>query len=248
MTELSVVIPAFDEATRLPSTVRAIDAFLATSPALLPAEIVIVDDGSTDDTLNLARSVPLTPHVALEGLRHQRNRGKGAAVRTGFAHSTGARVLLCDADLSTPIESIHDLLCDSRDDVVVIGSRAVNRSLILSPQPSYRDAMGRCFNLLVRLLVLPGIGDTQCGFKLFPGNRARALASVQRLSGFTYDVELLVLAVHWGMTIVERGVIWRHIEASRVLPIRHSAQMFRDLLRLALWRVFGALPDPPASR
>lgn len=242
---LSVVIPALDEAERLPSTLRSIDHFLATAPDLMPAEIVVVDDGSTDNTLGMVREVLLSSKVSLETLRHPYNRGKGAAVRTGFSHTTGSLVLLCDADLATPIEEVRDMTGIGRRDTVVIGSRAVNRTLIQTPQPRYRDLMGRCFNLLVRALVLPGIHDTQCGFKLFPGEAARALASVQRLDGFAFDVELLTVADRWGMEIVEHGVIWRHVEASRVLPSRHAAQMFRDVLRLATWRWSGLLPEPP---
>ncbi len=244
-TRLSVVIPALDEAARLPSTIRSIDGFLAVSPDLLPAEIVVVDDGSTDDTLGQIQKISLSDRVSLRTFRHPQNRGKGAAVRTGFSHSTGASVLLCDADLATPIEEIRGLAALSRPDTVVIGSRAVNRALIRNPQPRYRDFMGRGFNLLVRALVLPGVRDTQCGFKLFPGSTAHAMSSVQRLDGFAYDVELLALADQWGMTIIEHGVVWRHVEASRVLPGRHSAQMFCDLIRLAWWRWVGLPPERP---
>lgn len=244
---LSVVIPALNESRRLPSTLSSIYGFLATSPDLLPAEIIVVDDGSTDKTLDVAMGIPLAPNLVFDCLRHENNRGKGAAVRTGFEHASGELVLLCDADLATPIEAIRGMVGDRCPNTIVIGSRAIDRSLIQNPQPVYRDAMGRCFNLLVRWLVLPGIRDTQCGFKLFPGWAARALASVQRLSGFAYDVELLTLARHWGLSIVERGVVWRHVESSRVLPGRHSAQMFRDLVRLALWKRSGRLARPPGA-
>lgn len=105
--------------------------------------------------------------------------------------------------------------------------------------------MGRTFNLIVRMLGLSRIHDTQCGFKLFPGNLARSLAAVQRLDGFAFDVELLVIARSWGYPVHEVGVRWRHIEASRVLAVRHSAQMLRDLLRLWWWRTSGALPPAP---
>ena len=104
--------------------------------------------------------------------------------------------------------------------------------------------MGRTFNLLVRMLGLSNIHDTQCGFKLFPGSLARNLAAVQRLDGFAFDVELLVIARSWGYSIHEVGVHWRHIEASRVLAMRHSAQMLRDLLKLRWWRTFEPPPQP----
>ena len=133
----------------------------------------------------------------------------------------------------------------AEDGGVAIGSRAVQRRLIEVRQPRHRDLMGRTFNLVVRALGLSGIHDTQCGFKLFPGNLARGLATVQRLDGFAFDVELLVIARSWGYLIHEVGVRWRHIEASRVLAGRHSAQMLRDLLRLWWWRNIGTLPQPP---
>jgi dolichyl-phosphate beta-glucosyltransferase len=245
---LSIVIPALDEASRLPGSLRSIDRFLSAARDLLPAEIVVVDDGSTDDTLASARAVPLGPEIRMLTIRHRRNRGKGAAVRSGFARTSGEVVLLSDADLSAPIEETSRLIREGRSDTVVIGSRALDRSLIRTPQPLYRDVMGRCFNVLVRVLVLPGIHDTQCGFKLFPGAVARDLARVQRLDGFAYDVELLAVARHWGLGIVERGVWWRHVEASRVMPGRHSLQMLRDLLRLACRRALRRLPERPPPR
>jgi dolichyl-phosphate beta-glucosyltransferase len=107
--------------------------------------------------------------------------------------------------------------------------------------------MGRVFNRFVRVLVLPGLADTQCGFKLFPGSLARDLASVQRLDGFAFDVELLVLARRWGHRVREVPVRWDHVEASRVQALRHSSQMLKDLLRLAWWRWSGGLAAAPAA-
>jgi dolichyl-phosphate beta-glucosyltransferase len=106
--------------------------------------------------------------------------------------------------------------------------------------------MGRVFNLIVRGLGLSDFRDTQCGFKLFPGDLARSLAAVQRIDGFAYDVELLLLAQRWGYTVREVGVTWHHVEASRVLPLRHSSEMLRDLLLLSWWRLAGQLPNAPA--
>ncbi|MFV2071112.1 MAG: dolichyl-phosphate beta-glucosyltransferase [Thermoanaerobaculales bacterium] len=245
MWAISIVIPALDEARRLPPNLDRVGAYLAANPAWLPAEIIVVDDGSVDGTAAAARTVALPPSVDLKVAVHPRNRGKGAAVRTGFGQASARWVLLSDADLSTPIEEIEKLAVAATDSTVVIGSRAVDRCLVETPQPWYRDAMGRIFNVMVRALVLGDIRDTQCGFKLFPGDLARALSSAQRLDGFAFDVELLLLARRWGFSLREVGVRWRHVEASRVLPVRHSGQMLRDLARIWVRRAAGTLPGPP---
>lgn len=241
----SVVIPAFNEADRLPQTLEKIDRFFLESDDLGPAEIVVVDDGSTDETSDVATAFRASGHAVVNLFRHPHNMGKGAAIRTGFGHSRGQWVLLTDADLAAPIAGLHRLIPASGHSNVVIGSRALDRSLLFNPQPLYRDLMGRTFNLLVRALLLPGIYDTQCGFKLFPGPTARALAKTQKTDGFAYDVELLAVSRSWGLKIVEVAVPWGHVAASRVLPGRHSAQMFRDLLKIALRRWTRALPPRP---
>jgi dolichyl-phosphate beta-glucosyltransferase len=180
-------------------------------------------------------------------LSHDENRGKGAAVRTGFARAGGDELLLCDADLAAPIDQLEVLRRSSDRRSVRLGSRAVDRRLISTPQPRYRDLMGRTFNLAVQALLLRGIHDTQCGFKLFPGDLGRALAGAQQTDGFAFDVELLVLARSWGFRLHEIAVAWRHVEASRVRAIRHSGQMMRDVLRLWLIRLAGRLPRRPVD-
>jgi dolichyl-phosphate beta-glucosyltransferase len=241
---LSVVVPAFNESGRLPGSLEAILAHLEPRSGWLPAEIIVVDDGSSDGTAAVVDRIRPRTGIVLRALQHERNRGKGAAARTGFAASSGHRVLLTDADLAAPIEGLETLAAAAPDSVA-IASRAVDRGLIVSRQPAYRDLMGRTFNLVVRALLLGGIRDTQCGFKLFPGQLARRLAACQRLDGFAFDVELLVLARRWGFEVLEVAVPWRHVEASRVQPVRHSAQMLRDVLRVAWWRARGRLPGPP---
>jgi dolichyl-phosphate beta-glucosyltransferase len=244
-TRLTVVVPAFNEANRLPESLRQIADHLRRQSHWLPAEVIVVDDGSVDGTAPAASTVPMVDDVRLEVAAHDRNRGKGAAVRTGFERSVGDRLLLCDADLASPIDQLEVLRRSADARSVVIGSRALDRSLIAIRQPSYRDMMGRTFNLAVQTLALPGIQDTQCGFKLFPGALGRALARVQRIDGFAFDVELLLLAQRWGFRLREVPVVWRHVEASRVQAVQHSTQMLGELVGLWLRRLRGRLPARP---
>ncbi len=245
MYPLSVVIPAYNEYDRLPPSLVTIDAFLADRPEWLPAEVIVVDDGSSDRTAEAAADTPLSSGIHLVVLRHGANRGKGAAVRTGFERASGRQILLSDADLATPFEELETLAESGSPASVRIGSRAVNRDLIFVRQPRYRDFMGRSFNMVVQALLLPGIGDTQCGFKLFPGTLGRALAGAQTIDGFAFDVELMFLARRWGVPVFEIPVRWQHVEASRVQPVRHSAEMLRDLLGLWLRAARGRLPAAP---
>jgi dolichyl-phosphate beta-glucosyltransferase len=244
---LTVVIPAFNEVDRLPPTLVAILDHLSANTHWLPGEVVVVDDGSTDETAAAVRDVRPADEIQIEVVSHPKNLGKGAAVRTGFAQARGEQLLICDADLATPIDQLEVLRRAGDRASVRIGSRALDRKLIFTPQPLYRDLMGRSFNLIVRSFLLSAIHDTQCGFKLFPGELGRALALVQGINGFAYDVELLVLARSWGFKLHEVAVEWRHVEASRVHAVRHSSQMLRDLLRLWLLRSIGRAPKRPLN-
>ncbi len=230
---LSVVVPAFNEERRLPATLERIAAFLANRPDLRPAEIIVVDDGSGDGTALIAERFTSAPDVAARTIRLGRNRGKGAAVRTGLAASVGARVLITDADLATPIEEIDKLLESGAP--FAVGSRGLRRELIARRQPLPRDTMGRAFNIALRMLGLTVLRDTQCGFKLLEGELARRLAADQRLDGFAFDVEILARAARRGTPIAEVPVRWYHVEASRVRPLKHGLQMLRDVLRIRIW-------------
>jgi dolichyl-phosphate beta-glucosyltransferase len=245
--ELSVVIPALNESNRLPPTLARITRFLDNHPDWQPAEIIVVDDGSSDGTAASVSAAVFPPNIVLRVEQHPRNLGKGAAVKTGFSLSTGHWVLLTDADLSTPIEELSVLARAASRGCIAIGSRAIARRLVENPQPRHRDFMGRTFNHMLQALRLTEITDTQCGFKLFPGDLARALATVQRLDGFAFDVELLLLAKHWGFATKEVGVRWSHIEASRVMAVRHSIEMFGEMLRLWWWKTRGTLDSRPVE-
>lgn len=230
---VSVVIPAFDEEARLPVTLAAVLKYLA--EAHPDHEILVVDDGSRDHTADVAESFR-DKDPALRVLRLERNRGKGAAVRTGVLASTKDFVLVTDADLSTPIEELAALLrWAALGYEVVIGSRGLPESDIRLRQPRYRELMGRGFNLLVRTLVLGGFSDTQCGFKLFRGDVGRALFARSELDGFAYDVEVLLMAKA-KHRVREVPVVWYHAGNSKVSPGRDAARMALDLLKMRIAR------------
>ncbi|MEW6336490.1 MAG: dolichyl-phosphate beta-glucosyltransferase [Acidobacteriota bacterium] len=234
---LSIVIPAYNEARRLPATLRRIHEFSAARSDLQPVEVLVVDDGSRDDTAASAEASAAPNGVDVRVLRLGENRGKGAAVRTGMAASRGAWVLISDADLASPIEDLDVLFASGAP--FVVGSRALRRELIARRQPLPRDLLGRMYNLWLRVLGLTSMADTQCGFKLVEGNLARRLAARQRLDGFAFDVELLARAEREGVRVVEVPVRWRHVEESRVRPVRHGLRMVADAWRLRVWLWLG---------
>jgi dolichyl-phosphate beta-glucosyltransferase len=230
--ELSVVIPSYNEEKRLePGLRRALDYLARRGTSY---ELVVVDDGSRDRTSEIAAA--FAPQ-GVRVLRHERNRGKGAAVRTGLLASRGARVLLSDADFSTPITELPKLerfLADGTP--LVIGSRGVADSQVRQRQPFYRETMGKIFNRLIRLFGVRGIRDTQCGFKLLAGEVGRDLASELTVDGFAYDVELIWLARRRGYRVAEVGVVWINSPDSRVDPIRSSFSMLRDVVLMRFRR------------
>jgi len=234
---LSVVIPAFNEGQRLPRTLRKVRDHLDRQGT--PYEIVVVDDGSSDDTGEQARQAggPLTTVH-----RNERNRGKGYSVRRGMLQARGELRLMTDADLSTPIEELPRLTARIDDGChVVIASRALPDSNIEVRQAWYRESMGRLFNLIVRLLVVPGLQDTQCGFKLFTAQAAVDAFTPCRLDGFAFDVEALFLARRRGHRIAEIPVTWRNDVATRVTNLRGFVA-FLDLLRIRLNDWVGRYP------
>ena len=232
--DLSVVIPAFNEAGRLPATLAAIHPYLAGRGGSF--EVVLADDGSRDGTAAvMLRAAAEHPYVKVVKLPF--NRGKGRAIADGVAVTSGKRVLITDADLSTPIEELPKLETAMEDGAgVAIASRAVPGAKIELSQPAHRVLMGKSFNLLVRTLVLPGISDTQCGFKLFRGDDARRYFAALRTDGFAYDVEILLRARREGRTVREVPVRWTHSAPTRVAAIRHSADMLKDLVKIRLGR------------
>lgn len=224
---LSIVIPAFNEEDRLGATLVRVLEWLDEWGGT--AEVLVVDDGSSDGTADLVRAKgEADPRVRL--LEYGSNRGKGYAVGLGVSEAVGEQILFSDADLSTPIEEYTRLAAALESAEIAIGSRALPDSRLDKRQPLYRELMGRSFNLLVQALVFPGIRDTQCGFKLFRSEAARETFSRRVIDGFAFDVEILFIARKLGYEVAEIPVIWINDEASRVDPIRHSIQMFRDIL------------------
>jgi glycosyltransferase involved in cell wall biosynthesis len=241
--DLSIVIPAYNEAGRLPRALGAIRAYLEERARRAPlrAEIIVVDDGSTDRTAEVVAEW----RGRLPGLRlvsNGRNRGKGYSVRHGMLEARGAVGLFTDADLSAPIEEAGKLLDALEGADVAIGSRGVDRSLIEVGQSPLRELAGIVFNRLVWLLTGVRFRDTQCGFKAFRLPRARVVFEQQRTEGFGFDPELLFLARRHGLRAVEVGVRWRHDPGTKVHLVRDSLRMFGDLVRVRWNWLLGRYP------
>jgi len=227
---LEIVIPAYNEASRILPSLRSIADWLQRNDR--DAGILVVDDGSTDATAEVVeRQAP--PGVRL--IRLPENRGKGAAIRAAIAASTAETVLISDADLSTPISELPRLEAELDGADVVIGSRAIDRSRIEVRQPPWREWSGRTFNLAIRLLGIRGVRDTQCGFKLLRGDVARRLFAAMVVERYAFDVELLWLARRHGYRIREVAVVWRNDPSSHVTVWRDGTRMLFDVATFR-WR------------
>lgn len=228
--QLSIVIPAYNEAHRLPATLKRIEAYLRSRP--LDAEVIVVDDGSQDGTANAVRA-HAAHWSALKLISAGRNAGKGRAVQLGMAAAAGRWRVFTDADLSVPIEDLDKLLSPLRNGgAVAIASRALTASEVQVHQPWYRETMGKAFNRLVRLFIMRGIRDTQCGFKAFSAEAAARVFPPLQTRGFGFDVEVLYRARLAGFKIAEVPTRWINSPQSRVHPVRHSLAMFLELLAI----------------
>ncbi|MET0410729.1 MAG: dolichyl-phosphate beta-glucosyltransferase [Polyangiaceae bacterium] len=230
--EVSIVIPAYNEARRIvPTLASRIEYFDARS---LPYEIIVVDDGSRDSTAAVVREVARW-HASLRLIRLPSNLGKGAAVRTGVRNAAGQLVLLDDADGATPIAEFSRLreAVDAGADVA-IGSRAFPGEQSKIERRLLRFVTGRVFAFVVNRWVVPGIADTQCGFKLFKGAVARRIFALQQLDGFAFDVEALHLAQVFGHTVAEVPIHWADVPGSKVSVATDSLRMLWDVLRTPL--------------
>jgi len=229
--DLSIVIPAYNEAQRLPPTLDRVARFLATLP--LRSEIIVVDDGSKDDTCGVVeRAMAQIPTLRL--VRQTPNRGKGAAVRMGMLAARGQIRVMCDADCSMPPEQLPRLLapvtaCKAE---IAIGSRYAEGARTDVKQPLYRVLWSRLCNKVIQRSLVPGVRDTQCGFKAFTAEAARDLFSRGRIDGWAFDLEILALARRRGFAIAEIGVEWSDDGRSRVNPLKDMWKVIREALTI----------------
>jgi len=231
---LSIIIPAHNEEHRLPGSLEKIAAFLGGQD--YEAEVIVVENASQDDTAGVVEDFRSRyPFVSL--IREER-RGKGLAIKRGMLAGRGEYLFICDADLSMPIEEVSRFLPPQLEGYdVAIASREVEGARRYG-EPGYRHLMGRVFNLLVRLLAVPGFQDTQCGFKCFRREVARDIFPYQTMDGWGFDVEVLFIAQKRGYRIVEVPINWYYSANSRVSPIKDTISMVRELLAVRLndWR------------
>ena len=230
--DATIVIPAYNEASRLPATVADILVWMRSRGKSF--EVIVVDDGSSDKTAEvvneLAKSEQEVRLISLPA-----NRGKGYAVRIGVINAKGRLVLFDDADGSTPIGEfarLEDAIGRGAD--VAIGSRATQSSETKVEALWYRKAIGRCFNFIVNTLLVPGVQDTQCGFKLFRSEAAKWIFSRQRAERFSFDVEVLFLARKGKFKVSEVAVNWHNVPGSKVNLATDSIAMLVDILRFRM--------------
>lgn len=221
---ISIIIPAYNEETRLPATLKTVQAWLASTPWEF-SEIVVVNDGSRDRTAGVAKD------AGTRVLENPGNRGKGYSVRHGVLEAKGEWILFTDADLSSPIEELTKLWAAAEREKaqVAIGSRAVDRSLVGVHQPLAREMVGRLFNLVMRAITGLPFHDTQCGFKLFEARAASEVFKRQLLDGFGFDVEILYIAQQLGYRALEVPVRWDNVAGTKVSMWRGAAAFLEPI-------------------
>jgi len=221
MTELSVIIPVYNEEKRIGSTLPKIFHYL--NKKNIDYEIIVVDDGSTDQTIPIVENFP-----KCNLLRHEKNMGKGATVRTGIKYASGEFILFTDADNSTPIEELDKFWNKRHHYDILIGSRHIKGSDIRLKQPWHRQIVTYLGNILIQLVLWIRIKDTQCGFKFFKKNIAKDLFSLQKINRWGFDMELLYIAKKKKYTVREIPVIWIDSPNSRLKP----ADFFKTFIEL----------------
>ncbi len=230
---LSIIVPAYNEQTRLGGSIRTILDYIQTER--LAAELIVVDDGSLDATAVIAEEICAEfPAVKTKVIRYEKNRGKGYAIKTGLLASVGDIALFSDADLSTPISELPKLVepIKSGEFDATFGSRAIDRNLIGTHQPWRREQGGKIFNLIVRSLTGLPFWDTQCGFKAFNMKKFRPLLSLMTIDRFGFDVEFLYVANYHGLRLEEIPVRWDHCEGTTVSVFRDSQRMFNEVRQI----------------
>jgi len=223
---LSIIIPAYNEERRLPDTLQQVSTFLDTQT--YAAEVLVVENGSSDRTLAIAQE--FSQRVPYIQAIHEEGRGKGLAVRRGMLAARGEYRFICDADLSMPITEVNCFIPPLLKDMdIAIGSREASGSVRYN-EPQYRHLTGRLYNTVVRWLALPGLQDTQCGFKCFRGSVAEKVFPLQTTTGWSFDVEVLFIARQHGYRIVEVPIPWFFSPNSKVRILRDLFQVGKDLL------------------
>jgi dolichyl-phosphate beta-glucosyltransferase len=246
--KLSLVIPAYNEARRIASSLEQVLDYVTTSG--MACELILVVERSTDGTAEIARRIlEATPALLIENATH---RGKGYAVKTGMLRATGDFVLFMDLDLSTPLAEIPVFLRRAEEMPGVdiwIGNRRHAQTEIVQRQSLVRQSMGRVFNVFVRRFVLPGLADTQCGFKLFRRHAVKPLFERQTLDGFSFDVEILLIAERLGLEVRDLPVKWKNSPETKVRVVRDSIKMLADLMliRRRVARSFRDSANPSAG-
>ena len=234
--DLSIVLPAYNEENRIKSTLILINDYVVSTG--LNAEIIVVDDGSKDRTVEILEACKgKIKNLKVES--YKQNQGKGFAVKTGILSSKGKYILVADADNSTPIEELENLMKELKESKaqIAIGSRYLAASKVQVRQPRYRIILGRLGNILIRMFLIDGIRDTQCGFKLFEHNVAKNIFSLQKVKRFGFDMEMIVIATSLDYKIVEVPVSWFNSVESRVRPIKDAIITLKDLfyIKINLW-------------
>ncbi|MBZ5550174.1 MAG: glycosyltransferase family 2 protein [Acidobacteriia bacterium] len=239
----SFIVPAYNESSRIRPTLNEMLRY--TAEQNWDAEILVVDDGSRDDTAEVIREYARA-HSQIRLLQNPGNRGKGFSVRNGMLHARGDICLFTDADLSSPISEAPKLFEAIRSGAdVVIGSRWLRAELQTERQPLYRQAFGRIFNLVLRLFLGLTFKDTQCGFKAFRRAAAQRVFPLQKIERWGFDPEILYIARRMGLKVAEVPVLWAHSEGTRLHPFRDGMRMFVDVLHIR-WNAFtGAYTAPP---
>lgn len=231
--DLSIVVPAYNESERMAGPLAAMLDFAAASPT--PVEIIVVDDGSSDDTAAVATGIlDKRPEVTGRVISYQPNRGKGHAVRTGLKEAAADIALFTDADLSTPLTEVEKLVVPIRSGEfdVTFGSRALDRSLIGTHQPWQREQGGKVMNLIIRKMSGLPFSDTQCGFKAFKMSKFRPLLDVMTVDRFGFDIEFLFVAKHHGLRLAEIPVRWNDVAGSKVSVFRDTRRMVSELRQI----------------
>jgi dolichyl-phosphate beta-glucosyltransferase len=235
MDKISIVIPAYNEERRIGKTLRKISEYLDENR--IAYELILVDDGSTDSTKEQVLDLDQKNTIILS---NKRNMGKGYSVRKGILNAKYPYVLFTDSDLATPIEELERFgpNIDKGYDVI-IGSRNLPKSRIENPQPFHRRIMGKIYSFIVSVIGVSGFRDTQCGFKLFRTDAAKDIVSRQTIAGFSFDVELLLIAKIRRHRIKEMPVIWNNNIESTLSPMKHSIQMLKDLIKIRINAISG---------